>query len=158
MRDRVGGRHRRCASRDSTPRPGAASPRIPERQGGRAMNPPDDRPERSGIGKDPLLDLPSLTRLLQQKSAVEVRGRVTGLVGIVVKAMLPEAWVGELCHIRNPHAESTVRAEVVGFERNEALLMPLGELSQIGMASEVIPTGRGLTVRVGDGLLGRVLN
>lgn len=123
------------------------------------MSSPDDRASmHSRSGSDPLLDLPAFTRLLERKSSVEVRGRVTGLVGIVVKAMLPEAWVGELCHIRNPHAETTVRAEVVGFERNEALLMPLGELSQIGMASEVIPTGRGLTVRVGDGLLGRVLN
>lgn len=107
---------------------------------------------------DSLLDLGAIEKMLEQASPIEVRGRVTGLVGIVVKAMLPEAWAGELCYIRNPQTERLVRAEVVGFDRNEALLMPLGELSQIGMASEVIPTGRGLTVRVGDALLGRVLN
>ncbi|MCA9756062.1 MAG: type III secretion system ATPase SctN [Candidatus Eisenbacteria bacterium] len=89
---------------------------------------------------------------------MEVRGRVTGLVGIIVKAALPEAWVGELCYIKNPHSDELVRAEVVGFDRHEALLMPLGELANIGMASEVIPTGRGLVVKVGDALLGRVVN
>ncbi|MCA9728808.1 MAG: type III secretion system ATPase SctN [Candidatus Eisenbacteria bacterium] len=107
---------------------------------------------------DALLDLSALDQLLDQASPLEVRGRVTGLVGIVVKAVLPEAWAGELCYIRNPQTDRLVRAEVVGFDRNEALLMPLGELAQIGMASEVIPTGRGLTVRVGPGVLGRVLN
>ena len=36
--------------------------------------------------------------------------------------------------------------------------MPLGELVNIGPHSEVIPTGNCLTVKVGNGLLGRVLN
>lgn len=104
------------------------------------------------------LDLSGLESILDRVSPVEVRGRVTGLVGIIVKAALPEAWVGELCYIKNPHSDTLIRAEVVGFDRHEALLMPLGELAHIGMASEVIPTGRGLSIQVGDGLLGRVLN
>ena len=36
--------------------------------------------------------------------------------------------------------------------------MPLGELVNVGPHSEVIPTGNCLTVKVGDGLLGRILN
>lgn len=107
---------------------------------------------------DILIDLDAYDEILDEISPVEVRGRVTGLVGIIVKAVLPEAWVGELCFIKNPQQERLIQAEVVGFDRNEALLMPLGPLSHIGMASEVIPTGRGLAVRVGPGLLGRVLN
>ena len=104
------------------------------------------------------LDLDRIESVLDRVSPMEVRGRVTGLVGIIVKAALPEAWVGELCYIKNPHSDELVRAEVVGFDRHEALLMPLGELANIGMASEVIPTGRGLVVKVGDALLGRVVN
>lgn len=107
--------------------------------------------------RDFQLDLGGLEDALDRTSPVEVRGRVTGLVGIVIKAVLPEAWVGELCYIQNPHGKR-LKAEVVGFDRNEALLMPLGDLANIGMASEVIPSGHGLTVRVGQGLLGRVLN
>jgi type III secretion protein N (ATPase) len=38
------------------------------------------------------------------------------------------------------------------------MLMPLGELVGVGLDSEVIPTGRPLTISCGDGLLGRVLN
>jgi flagellar biosynthesis/type III secretory pathway ATPase len=36
--------------------------------------------------------------------------------------------------------------------------MPLGPVAGIGPDSVVSPTGRSLTVRVGEGLLGRVLN
>lgn len=104
------------------------------------------------------IDLDGLEAVLSGVSPVEVRGRVTGLVGLIVKAVLPEAWVGELCYIYNPSQEKPIRAEVVGFDRSEALLMPLGDLANIGMASEVVPTGHCLTVRVGDALLGRVLN
>lgn len=95
---------------------------------------------------------------LREASGLEVRGRVTELVGIVVTAVLPECWVGELCHIHNPRQHAPIKAEVVGFRGNEALLMPLGPVSQIGMQSEVIPCGHGLRVHVGDALLGRILN
>jgi type III secretion protein N (ATPase) len=54
--------------------------------------------------------------------------------------------------------EWSVRAEVVGFQGDTVMLMPLGELSGIGPDSQVIPTGRPLTIRAGDGLLGRVLS
>jgi type III secretion protein N (ATPase) len=46
----------------------------------------------------------------------------------------------------------------VGFQGDEVMLMPLGELFGIGPDSEVIPTGRPLSIKCGDGLLGRVLN
>jgi FliI/YscN family ATPase len=36
--------------------------------------------------------------------------------------------------------------------------MPLGDVSDVAMGAEVIPTGTSLTIRVGDGLLGRVLD
>ena len=45
----------------------------------------------------------------------------------------------------------------MGFQGDEVMLMPLGELLGIGPDSEVIPTGRPLMIRVGEGLLGRVL-
>ena len=106
----------------------------------------------------PRLDLGSYEAMLDHVSSVQVKGRVTGLVGIVVKAVLPEAWVGELCLIHNPAHDEPLRAEVVGFDRNEALLMPLGDLSNIGMQSEVVATGSCLKVPVGDALLGRVLD
>lgn len=106
----------------------------------------------------PVPELGSLLEMLESVAPVEVRGRVQEVVGLVAKATVPEAWVGQLCEIHNPRSTKPVKAEVVGFEGGNVLLMPLGELTNIGPASEVVPTGRGLTVQVGDGLLGRVLN
>ncbi len=95
---------------------------------------------------------------LQAAPLLEVRGRVKALVGLIIRATVPDAWIGELCLIRNPRAATSVKAEVVGFEGGDVLLMPLGPLVDIGPQSEVVATGGCLSVRVGDGLLGRVLN
>ena len=95
---------------------------------------------------------------IDRTSPVQVRGKVKEVVGLIVRAVLPEAWIGELCLISNPRSAQPVKAEVVGFRDGDVLLMPLGELVNIGPHSEVAPTGNCLTVKVGDGLLGRVLN
>ena len=91
-------------------------------------------------------------------SSVEVRGRVTELVGLLVRAAVPGVSVGELCVIRSPRKGREVKAEVVGFQGNETILMPLGELQDISMGAEVVPTGVSLRVPVGEMLLGRVLD
>jgi flagellar protein export ATPase FliI len=95
---------------------------------------------------------------IDRATPVQVRGRVKEVVGLLVKAIVPEAWIGEMCLIRNPRSSEPLKAEVVGFRDGDVLLMPLGELVNIGPHSEVIPTGNCLTVKVGDELLGRVLN
>ncbi len=95
---------------------------------------------------------------IERASPVQVRGRVKEVIGLVVRAVVPDAWIGEICLIRNPRSSTPLKAEVVGFRDGDVLLMPLGELVNIGPHSEVIPTGNCLTVKVGNGLLGRVLN
>jgi len=95
---------------------------------------------------------------VDRASSVQVRGRVKEVIGLVVRAVLPEAWIGEICLIRSPRSPKPVKAEVVGFRDGDVLLMPLGELVNVGPHSEVIPTGNCLTVKVGEGLLGRVVN
>ncbi|MBL8917712.1 MAG: type III secretion system ATPase SctN [Myxococcaceae bacterium] len=102
------------------------------------------------------IDLRRYHELLKTAQTVRVRGRVTELTGLVIKAAVPNVRVGEVCIIKR--GRESVRAEVVGFQGEQVMLMPLGELSGIGPDSEVIPTGRPLTIRAGDGLLGRVLN
>ena len=79
-----------------------------------------------------------------------VKGRVKGLVGLLIRATVPDAWIGELCMIHNHRSATPLKAEVVGFEDGDVLLMPLGPLVDIGPQSEVVPTGNYLTVKVGD--------
>ncbi len=103
------------------------------------------------------IDLSRYYQLIKEAQTVRVRGRVTELTGLVIKAAVPGVRVGEVVEIRGRN-KSSVPAEVVGFQNEQVMLMPLGELVGIGPASEVIPTGRPLSIKVGDGLLGRVLN
>jgi type III secretion protein N (ATPase) len=93
--------------------------------------------------------------LLKDASLIRVRGRVTELTGLVIKASVPNVRVGEVVYIKS--RINRVKAEVVGFQGDEVMLMPLGELQGIGPDSEVVPTGKPLTIKCGEQLLGRVL-
>ncbi len=104
------------------------------------------------------IDFGKYFKEIERASPVQVRGRVKEVVGLVVRASLPQAFVGEMCLIYNPRSRIPTKAEVVGFQADDVLLMPIGELTNIGPQSDVEATGNCLTVKVGDGLLGRVLN
>lgn len=99
-----------------------------------------------------------LEEAVREVNPVETRGRVEQVVGTIIRAVVPGVKVGELCILRNPWEEWTLRAEVVGFVKNVALLSPLGSMQGISPATEVIPTGEILSVPVGNELLGRVVN
>jgi flagellar protein export ATPase FliI len=106
----------------------------------------------------PKVDFHKYRHLLASVSTYTIKGKVTELTGIVVRAVVPGVRMGELCFIVPHHRQNPIKSEVVGFRDQEVLLMPLGDLEGIGLGNDVIPTGHVLTVRVGDGLLGRVLD
>lgn len=85
------------------------------------------------------------------------RGRVHSATGRIIKAPLDGVKIGEMCVIRSPNHRDTF-AEVIGFQRDLALLSPLGELSGMSSQTEIEPLGRELKVPVSDQLLGQVLN
>ena len=105
-----------------------------------------------------LLDFDKYLATVDQAATVDVKGRVKEVIGLVVRATVPETRIGELCYIYNSRSSAPVKAEVVGFQDGDVMLMPLGDLMNIGPSSEVQSTGQCLTVKVGNGLLGRVLN
>lgn len=86
----------------------------------------------------------------------QVNGRITETVGMLIKAIVPNVKIGEICLVKREG--EPLRTEVVGFTRDEVFLSPLGEMSGIGPSSEVIPTHLPLHIKVGPGLLGRVIN
>lgn len=94
---------------------------------------------------------------IRKSSFYRVKGKVKELTGLIVRAVVPNVKVGEVCCIQI-HDHSLLKAEVVGFKDNDVLLMPLGALEGIGPGNDVIPTGDCLRVPVGDQLLGRVLD
>lgn len=105
-----------------------------------------------------ILDLTSYVEAVDWISPFEIRGRVTELVGLLIRANVPGARVGEVCLIRSAHQAQALQAEVVGFRGSEVILMPLGDIGDVAMGAEVVSTGKSLRVPVGESLLGRVLN
>ncbi len=115
----------------------------------------EDEGSRSEL---PVVDFHKYHHLLSSVATYSIKGKVTELTGIVVRAVVPGVRIGELCFIVPYHGRAPIKAEVVGFRDQEVLLMPLGELEGIGLGNDVIPSGHTLTVRVGEGLLGRVID
>ena len=95
---------------------------------------------------------------LEDTPTLRIKGRVTQVIGTIIRAVVPTVKVGEVCVLRNPGEDFVMKAEVVGFSRDAALLTPIGDMYGISAATEVIPTGRSHMVPVGFGLLGRVLD
>lgn len=95
---------------------------------------------------------------LHDTPTLRIKGRVTQVIGTIIKAVVPAVKIGEVCLLRNPGEDFEMKAEVVGFARDAALLTPLGDMFGISSATEVIPTGSAHRVPVGMGLLGRVLD
>jgi flagellum-specific ATP synthase len=102
--------------------------------------------------------LESLESRLARTELIRVNGRVVQVVGLVVESQGPDVQVGELCEIRFRNRTGVLRAEVVGFRGDRVLLMPLGELQELGPGCDVVALGRTLGVHVGEGLLGRILD
>ncbi len=105
-----------------------------------------------------MLDLSRYRETLNSMDPVRLNGRVCQVVGVVVESLGPASRVGEICRIHTGRQRPPIPAEVVGFRGNRVLLMPLGGMEDIAHGDEVVATGHLLTVRVGRGLLGRVLD
>jgi len=95
---------------------------------------------------------------VSQINPVRVCGRVTSMVGLVSEIEGVSASVGDICLIETGRNSPPVYAEVVGFREGKLLAMPLEKAIGIGEGNAVYPTGRVLSVPVGEELLGRVID
>lgn len=93
---------------------------------------------------------------LDELELTTVHGRITEVVGMLIKAIIPDVKMGEVCMVKREG--SPLMTEVVGFTKDEVFLSPLGEMTGIGPSSEVIPLRMQMYIKVGPQLLGRVLN
>jgi len=100
---------------------------------------------------------PVSTAELESLIGVAREGRVTELRGSVLHATLPEACVGEVCRVLRPDG-SAIEAQVVGFEREAALLMPLGAISAIAAGARVTPAPAAASFPCGEAVWGRVVD
>ena len=101
-------------------------------------------------------DLTELSSIVEESNSYSNFGYITRVVGLIIEAQGPEVSIGELCLIK--HQQKTIRAEVVGFDNNKVLLMPIGDMEGITPGARVVATGERMTVKVGEELLGHVLD
>jgi flagellum-specific ATP synthase len=89
-------------------------------------------------------------------STMIVEGRVKRVVGLTIEAVGIHAPIGARCQV---HAEqSVVESEVVGFAGTSTYLMPAGDSRGLMPNARVVPGEASYDARVGDGLLGRVVD
>src|SRR4051812_44003918 len=88
-----------------------------------------------------------------------VSGEVDEVRGLSVRVRGLSARVGDLVLLSD---QSDLPAEVVSVQNSQhgqlATCLPLGPLNGIGAGDRVVGTGLPMSVRVGDELLGRVLD
>ena len=89
---------------------------------------------------------------------LSIVGRVTQVTGTVIKAVVPKAGIGDICQLRNLGEDEAINAEVIGFEDDNVLLMPMDDVNGISSSTEVVLNDMKQTVGVGQELRGRVLD
>lgn len=102
-------------------------------------------------------DFNDILSQLEHVELTTVVGRITEVVGMLIKAVVPQVRIGEVCLVKRVGMEPLL-TEVIGFTQDQVYLSPLGEMTGVGPSSEVIPTHMPLHIKVGPELLGRVLN
>ena len=85
-------------------------------------------------------------------------GRIVRAIGTLARAVLPDACLGELCHLEITGQVEPLLAEVVGLDGNDAILAPIGDMRGLSAGGLVRRTGQRLDTPVGDVVLGRVLD
>jgi type III secretion protein N (ATPase) len=107
-----------------------------------------------------LINAQAVRDRLQRIVTVERIGRVTAIVGTVVRARVPDVCIGERCTIERRKGDApSLIAEVIGFDEDRGvLLMPLGRAEGIAQDDQVLPVGRFGETPCGEAVRGRVLN
>ena len=97
--------------------------------------------------------------MIDQAVTVELNGSVREVRGMAARVTAMPAPVGTQLTIKAGRGRAQpVAAEVIGFDGDEAVIMPLQSLTGVGPGDRVIAGQHQRTVRVGHSLLGRVLN
>ncbi|HKU15158.1 MAG TPA: FliI/YscN family ATPase [Steroidobacteraceae bacterium] len=99
-----------------------------------------------------------LARAIAGTELVARTGRVVAVRGSIVESTGPAAQIGEQCRIEGAARGESIAAEVVGFTNGVTVLMPVGSVEGISVGERVVALGRLPEIRVGDELLGRVVD
>lgn len=96
---------------------------------------------------------------IEQADTYKRYGKVLQVVGLMIESQGPAANIGEVCYIyASSSDQEPILSEVVGFNHEKIILMPYSEVTEIGPGCLVEATGKPLTIKVGQGLIGNVVD
>lgn len=105
-----------------------------------------------------MVDFKKYSQIIKDAKPIKEIGKVIEIIGLIIEADGPKSSIGDLCYIYNKLDEEPIWAEVVGFREGKILLMPLGSMEGLQPGAIVVNTGSEMKIKVGDQLLGRVLD
>lgn len=85
-------------------------------------------------------------------------GKVRSIRGIAIHVTGLAAAIGDSCTIMAESGRMPIQAEVVGFNGDDAVVMALGDAHRVAPWDQVHNEHRALSVPVGAGLLGRIVD
>ena len=89
--------------------------------------------------------------LIDELEVVKFTGRVERIVGLTIESVGPAVKYGDMCKIKTGQSQY-LYAEVVGFNKNRVILMPIGDMKGVVAGTEVYAVGTSLTAPVGPEL------
>ena len=105
-----------------------------------------------------MIKFDELKNTISETKTIKEIGKVTEIIGLIIEADGPQSRIGDLCYIYPKLNEPPIWAEVVGFRTPKILLMPLGNMEGIQPGAIVVNSGSAMKIKVGEQLLGRVLD
>ena len=97
------------------------------------------------------------SQALSSFAPVTMLGRIQRVNGMLLQCRLPQARIGDLCQVEKAPGDYML-AEIIGFDQRDAVLSALGNLEGVRVGASVARLGVPHQVRVGDELLGQVLD
>ncbi|HEY0759291.1 MAG TPA: FliI/YscN family ATPase [Acidisarcina sp.] len=122
------------------------------------MSAAEDRQARPGAGAaDAAAALAPFFQRLARGSTLRWKGRVLQVVGSLIESEGPFCSVGELCEITSSTGRK-YHGEVIGFRGSTILSMAVENPRGIRFGDRIVAWGTRPSVRVGPGMLGRVVD
>ncbi|MFP3936908.1 MAG: FliI/YscN family ATPase [Phycisphaerae bacterium] len=103
------------------------------------------------------MDLSKYRSKLETVGSAACRGSVVRVAGLTVESKGPPVGIGQLCDIRLCDGRR-IPAEVVGFQDNHRILVPLEGVEGIAPNDPVLVRSSPRTIRLDDSILGRVID
>ena len=104
------------------------------------------------------LNLDRYVNKISSLNEIEIQGQVEDVEGSLIKGYLPGACMRGMCEIFTHRREKKLLAEIIGFQGEKTLFMPLGEIKGVSLGSKILLSNQKNSIKIGDAFIGRIIN